>query len=364
MGERLEQSNEKAAAQIIREYFRNEGLELLDSADDTDFGILSPSGDTLIHHNALAVIQGYDRKLKDSYIVIGTPFSSDPSGALALMSLAKMLKTNSVLLRRSIVFAAFGAGAKMQNAGSWYFLNRSFKTSAAKIDAMVELYLLGQGSAGFGAYTASCAGLDKTLGELGSSLQPLHPAKLSEEPTPTDHRSFIASQIPSIQFISGSVPYVELSTKEINFEYLERETEYIYNYVMALANADAAPTFEQESSAPKQIEAVSWNDCDYKPAFMNNTNPSVFLERWVYVYLKYPQYAIDKGIQGKVLVEFIIDERGKVRDVQVLRGVHSSLDEEAVKVIESSPDWRPARVRGKKVPCKMSLYVEFRLIKK
>ena len=90
----------------------------------------------------------------------------------------------------------------------------------------------------------------------------------------------------------------------------------------------------------------------------------MFLERWVYVYLKYPQYAIDNGIQGKVLVDFVIDEKGKVKDVKVLKGVHPSLDDEAVKVVSASPDWKPARVRGKKVPCAISLYVEFRLKKK
>ena len=65
-----------------------------------------------------------------------------------------------------------------------------------------------------------------------------------------------------------------------------------------------------------------------------------------------------------MLVDFVIDERGKVRDVKVLKGVHSSLDEEAVKVIAASPDWKPARVRGRKVKCEMSLYVEFRLKKR
>ena len=112
------------------------------------------------------------------------------------------------------------------------------------------------------------------------------------------------------------------------------------------------------------MDAIPWNDCDVKPAFMNNYDPNVFLNKWVYVYLKYPQYAIDNGIQGRVLVDFVIDVKGKVRDVKVLRGVHQSLDAEAVKVIEASPDWRPARVRGRKVPCEMSLYVEFRLKKR
>ena len=67
------------------------------------------------------------------------------------------------------------------------------------------------------------------------------------------------------------------------------------------------------------------------------------------------------GIQGRVLVDFVIDEKGKVTDVKVLRGVDPLLDNEAVRVISASPDWKPGTVRGKKVKSRMSLYVEFRL---
>ena len=80
--------------------------------------------------------------------------------------------------------------------------------------------------------------------------------------------------------------------------------------------------------------------------------------------MKYPQEAVSRGIQGRVLVDFIIDERGKVRNVKVLRGVDPLLDAEAVKVIAASPDWKPARLQGKKVKSEMSLYVEFKLERK
>jgi TonB family protein len=84
----------------------------------------------------------------------------------------------------------------------------------------------------------------------------------------------------------------------------------------------------------------------------------------VYQYLKYPDEAVRNGIQGKVLVDFIIDENGKVTDVKVLRGVDELLDAEAVRVIAASPAWKPGYVKGKKVRSEISLYVEFRLEKK
>jgi TonB family protein len=203
------------------------------------------------------------------------------------------------------------------------------------------------------------------VNNLANTLQPLHPKIIAAEPAISDHRSFYAKQIPSIQFISGPIPKAGAISENIEFDYLERETEYLYNFAVALANGPAPSFSPTDIERPERAtEVVSWSDCDVKPAFMNNPNPSVFLERWVYVYLKYPQYAIDNGIQGKVLVDFVIDEKGKVKDVKVLKGVHPSLDDEAVKVVSASPDWKPARVRGKKVPCAISLYVEFRLKKK
>ena len=364
MAAKLQGADETAAADIVRARFQADGLDVLGSADDNNFGILSPSGDTIICHNAIAFIQGYDRKLKDNYIVIGAPIKDNVSGLTALMRLGKMLQTNSVLLRRSVLLAAFGA-AELQNAGSWYFLNRSFGSDAARVDAMMDLSFLGQGSRGFYAYTASNADLNQTVNNLANTLQPLHPKIIAAEPAISDHRSFYAKQIPSIQFISGPIPKAGAISENIEFDYLERETEYLYNFAVALANGPAPSFSPTDIERPERAtEVVSWSDCDVKPAFMNNPNPSVFLERWVYVYLKYPQYAIDNGIQGKVLVDFVIDEKGKVKDVKVLKGVHPSLDDEAVKVVSASPDWKPARVRGKKVPCAISLYVEFRLKKK
>jgi len=53
-----------------------------------------------------------------------------------------------------------------------------------------------------------------------------------------------------------------------------------------------------------------------------------------------------------------------VKDAKVVKGVHPLLDDEALRVINASPDWKPGKVGGRKVKSEMSLYVEFRLEKK
>ena len=70
------------------------------------------------------------------------------------------------------------------------------------------------------------------------------------------------------------------------------------------------------------------------------------------------------GIQGRVMVEFIIGKDGKVRNARVVRGVSEELDAEALKVVAASPKWKPGRVNGQKVNCSMTVPVEFRLEKR
>jgi protein TonB len=84
----------------------------------------------------------------------------------------------------------------------------------------------------------------------------------------------------------------------------------------------------------------------------------------VYQYLKYPQSAIRNGIQGTVMIQFIIEKDGKVTDVKVVKGVDEELDAEALKVVSASPKWNPGKVSGSKVRASLTLPVEFRLEKK
>jgi protein TonB len=64
-------------------------------------------------------------------------------------------------------------------------------------------------------------------------------------------------------------------------------------------------------------------------------------------HLKYPEAAAESGVQGRVILSFVVEPTGKVSNVKVLRGVDPHLDKEAVRVIESSPEWNPGKQRGK-----------------
>ncbi len=82
---------------------------------------------------------------------------------------------------------------------------------------------------------------------------------------------------------------------------------------------------------------------------------------WVSQNVRYPQIAVEGQIYGKVYVQFVVNEIGKVEDVKVLRGVDPSLDAEALRVISSSPLWTPPRQGGRKVKQLFTLPVIFKL---
>ena len=79
--------------------------------------------------------------------------------------------------------------------------------------------------------------------------------------------------------------------------------------------------------------------------------------------VKYPPIAQENGIQGKVVVQFVVAKDGKIEEVEVLRsGGDPSLDKEAVRVIKSMPRWEPGKRRGKPIRVKYTVPVNFRLM--
>jgi TonB family protein len=77
--------------------------------------------------------------------------------------------------------------------------------------------------------------------------------------------------------------------------------------------------------------------------------------------VKYPQAAYEKGVSGRVVIRFVVDENGKVNNAEVLRGFDPDCEKEAIRVVQSMPDWIPGELKGKKVPVYYTLPIVFRL---
>jgi len=77
--------------------------------------------------------------------------------------------------------------------------------------------------------------------------------------------------------------------------------------------------------------------------------------------IKYPKQAIEKGITGMVYVSFIVNKKGYVKDVQLVKGVDKLLDNEALKVVASIPQWTPGENKGEKVNVSFTVPIKFAL---
>lgn len=104
------------------------------------------------------------------------------------------------------------------------------------------------------------------------------------------------------------------------------------------------------------------------PVFLVVEEPATFqggdlsnFNAWVSQNIRYPKEAVEKGLTGNIYVQFMVDEDGDVRDTKVLRGTNSILDQEAMRVILSSPKWDPPRQAGTNVRQLFTLPVNFHL---
>lgn len=77
--------------------------------------------------------------------------------------------------------------------------------------------------------------------------------------------------------------------------------------------------------------------------------------------IKYPTKAIENKIQGRVIVQFVVNKDGSISGAKVVRSVDPDLDKEALRVINSMPQWKPGMNKGEIVSVKYTIPVMFRL---
>ncbi len=77
--------------------------------------------------------------------------------------------------------------------------------------------------------------------------------------------------------------------------------------------------------------------------------------------IHYPTVAAENGVQGRVVVGFVVERDGSITDVKILRGVDPSLDREAMRVVKNMPKWTPGKQNGSAVRVKYQVPVSFRL---
>ena len=108
----------------------------------------------------------------------------------------------------------------------------------------------------------------------------------------------------------------------------------------------------------KEKDQKVFDIVEQQPQFPGGQNA---LTQWLGANMKYPKIVEENGIEGRVMMQFIVRSTGEITDIKVARSVDPSLDKEAIRVISSMPKWIPGKQGGEAVNVRYTMPLTFRL---
>ena len=115
------------------------------------------------------------------------------------------------------------------------------------------------------------------------------------------------------------------------------------------------PVVEAPKPEPKQeVENKVFTVAEVMPSFPN-------VNAWLASHIQYPAVAAENGVQGRVIVKFVVGRDGSVSQAQIVRGVDQALDREALRVVNSMPKWSPGMNNGQPANVWFTLPITFKL---
>jgi TonB family protein len=125
----------------------------------------------------------------------------------------------------------------------------------------------------------------------------------------------------------------------------------------------SGPGLAQNSTAPK---SDSSEVLDYVPEMPMFPGGDADLSRYIQKNIRYPRDEYYKGIHGRVIVRFVVDTAGKLKNAHILKGIPdgTALDQEALRLVNAMPPWLPGKRDGKKVAVSYMLPISFSLEEK
>jgi periplasmic protein TonB len=161
---------------------------------------------------------------------------------------------------------------------------------------------------------------------------------------------------------------------------LEQKVKFVAPVVTTEEVVETPDIFNQDDLNKKPIEAVAVEEAvaavvkeevieveekkpiftivEEMPSFPGGDEPRV---KFLRDNIVYPQMAKENNIQGTVYVSFVVDTKGKVTDVKLLRGIGGGCDEEAIRVVKLMPPWNPGKQNGKSVRVQFNMPIRFTL---
>lgn len=151
-----------------------------------------------------------------------------------------------------------------------------------------------------------------------------------------------------------SAPPVTPSKENI----VEQVVEAVENDAITTEDiAESTPEEEPERPAPAE-DNDTYEVVEEMPKYPGGTEAMM---AFIGQHLQYPSVSIENGVQGRVVVQFVIEKDGTPTDFKVIRSVDPYLDKEAIRVLSLMPKWTPGRQRGVPVKVRYTVPVTFRL---
>ncbi|MFR9166655.1 MAG: energy transducer TonB [Dysgonomonas sp.] len=108
------------------------------------------------------------------------------------------------------------------------------------------------------------------------------------------------------------------------------------------------------------VEETPFDYAEEQPQFSGGDSQ---LTKYLNNNIRYPVISLENGVQGRVIIRFLVKKDGTVSNVRALRGIDPSCDKEAIRVVKSMPKWIPGKESGRIVPAYYNLPIEFKIIR-
>ncbi len=143
----------------------------------------------------------------------------------------------------------------------------------------------------------------------------------------------------------------DVEIEEVEIQSMEDDNNTVVEVVDL--SAQEGPSDEEEAEGNQIFTVV-----EQQPEFPGG---EAALMQYIKKNLKYPAFAAENGIQGRVTLSFTVEKDGSIANIEVMRSPAEELSKEAIRVVQSMPKWKPGKQRGKAVRVKYVLPVTFRL---
>lgn len=159
---------------------------------------------------------------------------------------------------------------------------------------------------------------------------------------------------------TAKVTYKDAKPLVVRFNDLGIKNKYLANYVYVFKKEEPVKPIMMSIDGNSELVDTDkiYEQVEEMPSFPGGSSA---LASFIAANLKYPVVAQENGIQGRVIVKFVVDKDGRITDVEITRSVDPSLDKEAMRIVKAMPKWKPGKLKGNCVRVKYTVPIVFRL---